>query len=72
MVQQGEHFCFALEPREPIVVSGDRRRQNLDRDLAFQSGIGGPIHLPHPTFADLRGDFVDSEASARSEGHGIA
>jgi hypothetical protein len=31
----------------------------------------GPIHLPHATFADLRGDFVDAEARARGEGQAI-
>ena len=68
MIQRGEDFRFALETREPIGISGERRRQNLDRNLAFQLGIGGPIHLPHPAFADLRGHFVDAEAGARSEG----
>ena len=27
-----------------------------------------PIHLAHAAFADLRGDFVDAEARAGSEG----
>ena len=64
MVQRGEHFRFALKAREPIVVSRERRRQDLDRDLAFQLGIGGPIHLSHAAFADQRSDFVDAESSA--------
>ena len=68
MIQRGEDFRFALKPREPIGVSRERRRQDLDRDLAFQLGVGRPIHLPHPAFADLRGDFVDAEAGAGSEG----
>jgi hypothetical protein len=70
MVQGGEHFRLALKTGEPIGVTRERRRQDLDRDLAFQPGIGGPIYLPHPAFADLLGDFVDAEARARSEGHG--
>ena len=36
MVQGREHFRFTLKPREPIGVSGEQRRQDLDRDLAFQ------------------------------------
>ena len=55
MVQRGEHFCFALETREPIGVSCERGRQDLDRDLAFQLGVGRPIHLrpcpPSPIWA---------------------
>ena len=68
MVQRREHFRFALETREPIVVSGERWRQDLDRDLAFQPGVGRPIDLAHAPFADLGGDFVDAEAGAGSEG----
>ena len=64
MVQRREHFRFALKPREPIVVSGERGRQDLDRDLAFQLRVRRAKHLPHPAFADLRGDFVDAEAGA--------
>ena len=58
MVQGGEHLGFALKPREPIVVSGDCRRQNLDRNLAFQPRVRRAKHLPHAAFANLRGDFV--------------
>ena len=68
MVQRREHFRFALKPREPIVVSGERGRQDLDRDLAFQLRVRRPEHLPHPAFANLRGDFVDPETRAGCEG----
>ena len=56
MVQGGEHFRFALKTREPIDVDRERRRQDLDRDLALEFRVGRPIHLPHPAFTDLRGD----------------
>ena len=68
MVQRREHFRFALKPREPIVVGGERGRQDLDRDLAFQLRVRRAIHLPHPAFADLRGDLIDAESRAGSEG----
>ena len=68
MIQRGEDFGFALKTRQPIVVSRERWRQDLDRDLTLQLGVGRPIHLPHPAFADLGGDFVDAEAGAGSEG----
>ena len=35
MIQRGEDFGFAMEPCEPIVVSGERWRQDLDGDLRF-------------------------------------
>ena len=71
MVQRGEHFRFALKTREPIVVSRERRRQDLDGDLALQLRVGRPIHLPHPAFADLGGDFVDAEAGAGVRAKGL-
>jgi hypothetical protein len=33
-------------------------QQHLDRDIAIKLRIVGPIHLSHPAFVDLRGDFV--------------
>ena len=35
MVQRGEHLRFALEPREPLGIGGERVRQDLDRDVAI-------------------------------------
>src|SRR5262245_38486021 len=67
MVQRGEHFRFALKPREPIGIRRKRRREDLDRDLTFQSGVGGAIHLPHAALADLRGDVVDAKTFAGDE-----
>ena len=69
MIQRREDFGFALKAREPIAIGRERRRQDLDRDLALQLRVGRPIHLAHPAFADLGGDFVDAEAGAGREGH---
>ena len=68
MIQRGEDFRFALETREPIGIGRERRRQDLDRDLALELRVGRPIHLPHAAFADRRGDVVDAEARAGSQG----
>jgi hypothetical protein len=72
MVQRSEDFGFALKAREPIIVSGEGGRQNLDRDLTLQVGVGCPIHLAHPALADLCGDFVNAEAGTRGEGQSVA
>ena len=61
MIQRREYFRLALKARDPIVVSREGRRQDLDGDLALQLGIGGPIHLSHSAFADLRSDLEDAE-----------
>ena len=70
MVERSQHFGFALKTREPVAIGGERGRQDLDRDLALEPGVGRPKHLPHPSFADLRSDFVDAETAARRERQG--
>jgi hypothetical protein len=68
MIQGGEDFGLALKPCEPIVVGGNRERQNLDRDLTLQLRISRPIHLTHPAFADLHDDVVNAEAGTWTNG----
>jgi hypothetical protein len=48
VIQRREHFGFALKPREPIGVGCERRRQDLDRNLALESGVGPP-GIPAPS-----------------------
>ena len=52
-----------MKPGQTIRIAGKRVGQNLQRDVAIQLNIAGPTHLPHATFADLRGDFIDAEAT---------
>src|SRR5262245_58304491 len=68
MIQRGQDFGFALKTSEPIVVSRERRRQDLDGDLALQLRVGRAKDLPHAPFANWRRDFVDAETGAGSEG----
>ena len=69
MIQRGEDFRLTLKPRQPTDVSGNSRRQNLDRDLALQVGVRRAIHLPHPAHANLGNDFIRAEAGAGAERH---
>jgi hypothetical protein len=68
MVERGEDFRFALKPREAIGIASHRGGQHHDRHRPLQTAVGHAIHLAHAAGADLRGDFVDAEASAESEG----
>ena len=67
VIQRGENFGFALKAREPVSIGGQRRRQNLDRNLAFQLGIGGPIHLAHPALSDMGDDFIGAKPCTWSQ-----
>ena len=68
MVERGEDFRFALEPRQTFGIAGDQCRQHLDRHGSFEVGVGGSIDFTHPADADQRRDFVDAEARAGREG----
>ena len=55
MIEGGECFRFALEPREPFGVARESGRQNLQRNVAIQLRVAGAIHLAHAAGADLGG-----------------
>ena len=67
MVQRRKRLRFALEPRQTLRVRGERIGQDLDRDLAAETGIGGAVDRAHAAFADRRNDFVDAESGAGTE-----
>jgi hypothetical protein len=71
MIQGGEDFRFALKACQSVGVRRQRRWEDLDGNLTLQPRIRRPIDFPHPTRADLRGDFVDAEAGAGREGQAI-
>ena len=61
VIQRRESLGFTLEAREPISVVRERLGQDLDRDVAIQLRVAGPINLPHAPFADAGDNFVDTE-----------
>ena len=65
MIEGGECFRFALEPREPFGVARERVRENFQRHITIQLQVARTIHLAHGTSADLGGDFVWAAARAR-------
>ena len=70
VVQRRQRLSFAGEPGEAISVVRERVRQDLQRDIAIELRVAGPVDLAHAPFADLRGDFVDAEARAGGESQG--
>ena len=68
MVQRGEDFRFALESGKALGIRREGLRQNLQSDVAFQSGIPRPIDFTHAADADLGGDLVDAKAGAGGKG----
>ena len=59
MIQGRERLRLALEPRQTLRVRGERIGQDLDRDLAAETGIGGAVDRAHAALAELGSGFVD-------------
>ena len=70
-VQRGEDSGFTLEAGEPISIAGKRLRQDPERHLGVQLGIGGLVDLSHTPLADEGGDPVVGESGADVQGHWI-
>ena len=70
MVEAGEDLRLPLEPREPIWVLSEGVRQDLQRDLAVELGVGGLVDLSHAALTDEGRDLVVAERCARTQSHG--
>ena len=64
MIERGEDFGLALEPRQPLSVLGHVGRQHLEGDLALQRRVLGPVDLAHAAGAQEGEDFVGAEPGA--------
>ena len=53
VVQRRQDLGFPLESREACDISRERRRQDLDRHVAFQLAVARAVDLAHSAFADL-------------------
>ncbi len=69
VVEAGEDLRFPLEPGQPIRIRREGVRQDLQRDLAVELGVGGLPDLAHAAFPEQSGDVVVAEAGADAEGH---
>ena len=64
MVESGEGLGLTLETGQPLGVGGQLGRQHLERHLAVQGRILGPVDLPHTTFAQLTGNSEVRQSGA--------
>ena len=71
MVKAGQHLRLSLEPGQPIRISREGFRQDLQRHLTVQLRISGLIHPSHAPLADEGGDIVVAESGADFESHGL-
>jgi hypothetical protein len=70
MTHLREHVRLALEPRAPLPIAAELLGEYLDRDVAFQPGVMGPVHLTHTPCPNARNDLAASEPGPRFQRHG--
>jgi hypothetical protein len=58
MIEGRRRPCFLGKALHPVMVRGERRRQDFDRHNPIQPGILCAIHLAHPPRANKRLDLV--------------
>ena len=70
MIQRREQARLALEAREPLGIGGERRRQDLDRDVAAEPGVARAVDLAHAARAERCHHLVDAEPRTGGERQG--
>ena len=70
MRERGQCLGFPHEPAQCLRILRKVFGQDLDGDIALQPGIPRTVHLPHPTRAKGREDFIRSQAGSGSKCHG--
>ena len=64
MRERRDGFAFALEPRQPIGILRERRRQHFDRDESIETGVARFVDFAHAARADGGHDLVRAEAGS--------
>ena len=54
-----------LEPRQPIRIISEGRREDLEGNVAFQPRVTSAVNLAHPAFAERSHDFVQARDGYR-------
>ena len=67
VIQRGEDFRLALEPGQPLGVTGNRLGSTLMATARFRLVSRRAVHFAHPAHANLGGDFIRAEARAGGE-----
>src|SRR5262245_56970430 len=70
VVQRRQRSCFTREPGESFLLACDVFREDLDGHVATEFQVASAIDLAHSALADLGGDLIPAEPSARSERQG--
>jgi hypothetical protein len=63
VIERRERPGFGLEAGRPVGIVRDAVEEELDRDLAIEPRVAGPVHFPHPAHAERGADLVYADAA---------
>jgi len=69
VIQRGNRACFLLETAQSVGIGSEGLGKDLDRDLAPQTRVTGPIDFAHPSGAQRADDLKRTESGACGQGH---
>src|SRR5208283_4359622 len=69
MVERRDRARFLLKTAQAVGVFGQSLGQNLDGDVAAESGVARAVHFAHPARSERRNNFVRTELRARGQSH---
>ena len=69
VIERREDLRLATKACESIRISGHRRVEHLDCDVAVQGGITRAIDLTHPSGSEEAQNVIVSEPTAWDESH---
>lgn len=62
MIERRKHPRLSPEAGEALGIAGNGGQQDLDRDLAIERRVAGPVDLAHPARADTRRELIRADA----------
>jgi hypothetical protein len=69
VIQCSNRPGLMFEATQPVRISGEHRRKNLDSHVAPEARVACPIHLAPAACADLGANFIRAESGTRDQGH---
>ena len=68
MIERGEHLRFTAEAGDALGIVGERRGQDLQRDVTSELGVLCSVDFTHAAGTDGLQDLVQSRALSGNPG----
>jgi hypothetical protein len=68
MTERRENASLTLEPGQTLLVARQGLGQELQRDVAAELDVFGPIHFTHPAFSQAGSHPIAAEQDSGCEG----